>query len=138
MGLTRFLASIIASVAVAAPAMSSEGIRAVGFFKDARENRIFTFAVREEVSLEAVRAHSQTLAYTRGQMSGAYYYPEGPGIPAGGFRSAKTVPEVNELLYDSAETPPWHYAWQRGFNGKSVFVNCRITPREPLCKARGE
>lgn len=135
------LASIMACSDSGSGSTSSQSnaapkFRQVGYLKDKVNNRIFSIAIPQTASIDLVRSHAEKLPYTPGQMTGAYYFLEGPGIPADGITLAGNVLKANRVLYDTPGVPSWRFAYQRSFNGQSVFYDCHAAPSADLCKSK--
>lgn len=110
--------------------------RQVGYLKDGVNNRIFTFRIPVSASTNAVRGHAAQLPNTAGQMTAAYYYPEGSVIPADGVTLAGDILEANRVLYETPGLSPWRYAYMRSYNGKVGFYDCEATPKGDLCMGK--
>lgn len=113
-----------------------ENFREVGYLKDNTKNRIFTIAYKPDTSEQEIRAHAESLMYTQGQMTAAYFYPEESLIPADGVTLAGSVFEANDVLYETPGLSKWRYAYMRGINGTSEFVDCEQDSGNDLCKKK--
>lgn len=108
--------------------------RQVGYLKDNAKNRIFTIAYKPGTTEQEIQSHAEQLMNTQGQITAAYYYPEGSVIPADDVTLAGSVFKANNVLYDTPGFSKWHYAFMRHFKGTSEFVNCEKSPDNDLCR----
>jgi hypothetical protein len=118
------------------PCSPQADFREVGYFKDNAKNRVFTIAYKPDTTEHEIRAYAEGLMYTSGQMTAAYFYPEGGLIPADGITLAGSVFEANDVLYESPGLSKWRYAYMKGFRGTSEFVDCERDPDNDLCRKK--
>lgn len=110
--------------------------RQVGYLKDSLKNRIFTIAYKPDTPEQEIRAHTESLMHTPGQMMAAYYYSEGSLIPADGVTLAGSIGKANDVLYEVPGLSKWRYAYMRYLNGTSEFVDCEQGPGNDLCRKK--
>jgi hypothetical protein len=126
---------IMAVVAVSAGCAGQDaGLRRVGYFQDAKYNRIFTYTFPSAATSDEIEHAAYALPYTRGQLLAAYFYPEGSRIPADGITLAANVFRANEVLYDTPGLSSWRYAFMIPLAGLAEFVDCQATPKNDLCR----
>lgn len=111
----------------------SFNLEQVGYFKSSVRDRVFTFRFSGNVDDGGLKLHSESLPYTSGQMTSAYYYKDGEVIPADGVTLAASIFEVNEVV-DSPEMGVWSYVYIHYRNGNSELINCISMPDHNLCK----
>ena len=111
-----------------------DGFRQVGYLKDSAKNRIFTIAFEAGVNKSMIYAFAKNRMSTPGQMTAVYFYPEGSKIPADGITLARSLFHANKVLYDMPKLSKWRYAYMKGFNGSELFVDCKKTPKNDLCR----
>jgi hypothetical protein len=106
-----------------------------GYFKDAANNRIFSFAISSDATEAQVREHAGGRQHTAGRLTAAYYYTEGTRIPAAELSTARDLVAANDLLYDHPGADVWRFAWVKSPDLEQ-FVNCETTPQNDLCRRR--
>jgi hypothetical protein len=106
----------------------------VGFFKDNANNRIFTISYKVGSSEGKIKTYAEGLMNTSGQMTAAYFFPEGSIIPADGLTLASSVFEANDVLYEAPNVGKWRYAYMKYLDGTSEFVDCEQVPDSVLCR----
>jgi hypothetical protein len=112
----------------------NSAFRPVGYFKDDANNRIHTIAFKPGATEQEINEHAEGLMHTQGQMLAAYYYSEGSVIPADGVTLAGSLDEANNVLYEVEGLSSWRYAFMRYFRGNAEFVDCELSPDNPLCR----
>jgi len=115
---------------------SSKNFTKVGYFKDSTNNRIFTISFNLGTSEDKIRTYAEGLRYTSGQLTAAYFYPEGSIIPADGVTLASSVFEANDVLYEAPGLSKWRYAYMRYLNGTLEFIDCEKEPDNGLCRKK--
>ena len=123
-------------VLVSTFAYAGGAINEEGYLKDKGRNRIFTFSYKKGVSGLEIMRHAENLMNTPHRMTAAYYYSEGSTIPADGITLAKTIFRANYVLYDVPGLSKWDYAFMRGYNGSTRFINCMLEPTDDLCRQK--
>ena len=108
-------------VVVAGCADRSADFERVGYFKDTAKNRVMTIRYDSSASSGDVSRYADGLMYTADQVTAAYFYPAGVGIPADGVTLAGSFMKANDVIYSIGG---WRYAYVRGFNGVAQFVDC--------------
>ena len=81
-----------------------------------------------------MRSYAVSRPNTPGQMTAVFFYPEGSLIPADGVTRARSIWEVNRVLYETPGLSPWRYAWMKGHAGHVVFGNCQKQQKHSLCR----
>jgi hypothetical protein len=103
-----------------------------GFFQDDRRNRVFTLEMPPGMTAAQAQAHAQSLPYTQGQVTGAYFYRPGSQMPIDGVTLARNFLVATEVL-DTPGLSRYAYAYVRGFNGNATFADCEANPKDDLC-----
>ncbi len=104
-------------------------------FRDPQHNRVVIFVFKEGISTQEVKSHSKSLAHKEDRLLAVYYYPEGGiGLPPTRLSRSGNIIRANDLMYDDAEIPPWHYAFLRPFTGEPRFIECFEAPADVLCR----
>jgi hypothetical protein len=110
-------------------------INRVGDYEDFQNNRVMAFTFTAGTSAEAIREHARNLPYSSERLLAAYYYEEGSRtIAAKDLRWARSIMQANDLLYDTPDLDPWHYAFMRNFINEARFTDCTQTPDDALCR----
>jgi hypothetical protein len=84
------------------------------------------------MTVDQARAHAESLPYTQGQVTGAYYYHPGSRIPNDGVTLARDFLAATQVL-DTPGLSQYTYAYVRGFSGQAEFADCDTTPKHDLC-----
>jgi hypothetical protein len=112
----------------------SQNFKQLGYFKDERRNRIFTYIFQEGTTFSEIQAHAKSLMHTSKQWMAAYYYPPGSIVPSDGVTQAGSVEQAKRVLYHMDGLSPWRYAFARLFSGTTAFVDCQHDPGNGLCR----
>jgi hypothetical protein len=123
---------IVAVLALAA--CDQNPVEPAGYYKNAAGVRVFTFELKGSPTEREIREHARNLPYTAGRMTAAYYYVAGSKIPRDGVTLARSVFEVNEVLYEMPGLSPWRYAYMRSLDGSAEFVDCSVQTGHSLCR----
>lgn len=105
-----------------------------GYLKDKGKNRIFTISFKKGTSEKEINAHANSLPNTSGRMTAAYYFVKGRRIPSNSITLARNIFNANSILYDTPGFDKWVYAYMKGYNGSTKFVNCNFSPDNELCR----
>lgn len=130
----RYLQLFIPCICFVIISCSQSPFRQAGYLKDAKKNRIYTVSYSPGTPESEIRAYAAKLMHSQGQLTAAYFYPEGSQIPADGITLAGSILKANEVLYETPGLSNWHFAYMRYFTGNTEFVDCRDTPDHDLCR----
>ena len=117
-------------VSLTALAAASGAFEEIGYFKDARRNRIFTVTVAAETPEADIKNFAAKKMNTKGQLTAVYFYLKAENNPGARVTTAGSVSEANSIL-DTA--PQYDYVFMRYLNGATEFANCREAPDAGLC-----
>lgn len=132
----KYVISTLLALIIGTIAYASDSINMVGYLKDKKSNRIFTYSFQKDVTEQEIRDHAKNLPNTGGRMTAAYYYIEGSLIPADGVTLAGGIFKANDILYETPSLSKWQYAYMFGFKGEVQFVNCVKNPDNDLCRQK--
>lgn len=108
--------------------------RQVGNFKDSSKNRVFTVEMDAAENKSIAMSYAKSRANTPGQITAVYMYKVGSIIPADAVTMAGSIFEINEIIYEASGLDKWRYAYMKGMSGNEIFVDCRESPKNDLCK----
>ena len=103
----------------------------VGYFKDGKKNRIYTFKLEAAISQRQILEFSRFKPNTPGQLTSIYYYSANANPPADEVTFAKNVFTANEVISNSSD--PWQFVYITYINGNDELINCNQTPSHLLC-----
>ena len=122
------------STATSKSSSAANMFKQVGYFKDAKNNRVFTVSCKPAATEAQVKSYAKKLSNTIGQMTAAYFYPEGSKIPADGVTMARSSFAATDVIWDTPGLSSWDYVYMMPTIGEVTFVNCKERPGDDLCK----
>ncbi|ACL71502.1 hypothetical protein Tgr7_0404 [Thioalkalivibrio sulfidiphilus HL-EbGr7] len=134
MNLRTMIVAVPLCLLLAASVAWASDFRIKGYFKDRATNRIFTIEYRGDPGADQARRYAEQRPYAAGQMTAVYFYPAGSRMPVDGITRAKNLFDANRILYDVPGLAAWRYAYMRGFDGRSQFVDCLESAGHDLCR----
>lgn len=103
----------------------------IGYFKDARPNRVFVIAATGRVTADEVRAHAADLPHTDGAQTVAYIFEAGSSATDNVSRAADVAAAHSAMFASGTD---WRWRYLRTPNGQWALIDCATDKQDGHCR----